>query len=666
MNILLVDDDKNILNFMEAALKTIGAECTLCEDGQTALNLIEEHNKDHFQLIILDCLLPKVHGFDVLKTLKSNPRTIHIPIIMISGIYKKRTYQEDLLKNKRANGFLLKPFQTTDLLNEIEKYTGHKAYYSEEPITEEEEAPAPPEKKELPTKGKLSEFPFPEIIRVLIHNNSTSTLKLVRESEKKIILLKEGKFLWALSNMIKHTIEHILFVEGALSLEQYYYFSQKASSKQKNHIKSRNILSTYSEGERKAVLRKQMSRIIIDTFNWYDGYFIIEDQMPALSSMEEIFLSNEEIIKEGISNIHNWEIYKNSFGSLHTKFHYSERQNPEKLKLTFSLDELLILRYIKENLPLAEILKQSSKSDFETLQLLYIYTILGIIKPEHEDFYTSIKEEPEEITTYKVIKHFSSPTTTHTSKPQTTKVETIPKTPGVENFYNKIINEKNPLKVLGISSTDSKESIKKKYTTLIKDYHPDKFHNKLDKASIDKLTKIIEIITHAYKTVIEKYDELSEKKPIEIETSAPVQEDDKALKEQKAAISKNLFIKGRNALLKKDYKTAYSSFRYLNSIDDSNIEYSGYYAVSAYYTGNKTTAFELINKVKNSGASNPDLYYFIANIYIDRKQLDQAKEFYNLALTFDPFHEASQKALDTLSNPDTSKDSSFFKKLFKK
>ncbi len=733
-NILLVDDDKDILSFMEAALHTIGASCILCEDGAKALALIEEKKKDFFNLIILDCLLPKMHGFDVLKAIKSNQRTYHIPVIMISGIYKKRTYREDLIDNKKANGFLLKPFTTADLLNEIEPYINteimqqdsqkHKqedddsAYYGatfdELPeddipdipdITEKAEPSGPVQaEKAIPSTGKLSEYPFSEIIRILCSTGSTATIKLVREDEKKIVLIKDGSFIWAMSNMIMHTLEHIMFMEGSLSLEQYFYFSKKAFGKQKEHINSQDILSTVSEGEKKALLRKQMQNIITDTFRWYDGRFIIENSLMKLASIEDIMMSTHEIIKNGVMSIKNWEVLKISFGSLQARFKYNKSCDLGKLKLIFSPEELALLKEVSNNMSLADILKSSSKPDFETLRLLYAFSVLGAIEPVSTEVHSKItfssgpehvseekppsapkKEEEQDIeerleddtiTTYKVIRH---DTTQRIPRPASTQVETVKEqkqsTPGpIDHFYDSVINEKNPLKILDISQGDSKDDIKKKYAKLVKEYHPDKYHNKVDTDTYNKLVAITDLLNKSFKAVIERYDDLFEKKQVDFKDFKPSEdsaqasaEDDARLKQQKEQISRNLFIKGRNAIIKKDYQAAFSSFRYLNSLDSENPEYTGYYGIAAYYVNQKTLAFELLSKVAESNINNPDLYYFIGKVYAERNQKTKAREFFNKALTFDPLHEPSQNALDNIDSPGKgSKDGSFLKKIFKK
>ena len=716
-NILLVDDEKDVLSFMEAALQTIGANCILCEDGNKALALIEENKKDYFQLVILDCLLPKMHGFDVLKAIKTNKRTYHIPVIMISGIYKKRNYREDLIDNKKANAFLAKPFTAADLLNAVEPFiseqlnltgeedfSGYQETFDELPDMEPFEPPpaehapeASPEERAVPSRGSLSDIPFSEIIRVLYLSGKTATLKLAREGEKKIILLKDGRFVWAMSNMIMHTLEHMMFSEGSLSLEQYYYFSKKAFGKQKEHINCQDILSTVSEGEKKALLRKQMQMIITDTFEWYEGHYIVENSLMKLSSMEDIMLSTYEIVKEGVLAINNWEILKKFFQSLQIRFKYGRNQDTAQLRLAFSPEELAVLKLMDNSTTLTGILKASPRPDFETLKLLYAFCILGVINPVNDNSFTtlSFENKPEETlkppprepepesalddeteTTYRVIRHSTTQETARVNV-SSTEVQTLkhnkPKSP-IGEFYQSIINEKNPLKIIGVTPGDSRDTIKHRYASLVKTYHPDRYHNKVDTETYNQLVAATDLVNKAYKAVMERYDELAHQKQVDFQDfkaeDEPAQkspQDDARLRQQKEQISKNLFIKGRNALIKKDYQTAFSSFRYLNSLEGENPEYIGYYGISAYYVNQKTLAFDLLSKIADSNTNNPDLYYFIGKVYAERNQKTKAREFFNKALTFDPLHEPSQNALDSLDSPDKgSKDGSFIKKLFKK
>lgn len=86
MKILLVEDSKPIRRENESALSKAGYEVICAEDGETALRLVKE---GHFDLILLDMILPKMSGPEVLKRLKSEPATAEIPVVVLSGLSEK-------------------------------------------------------------------------------------------------------------------------------------------------------------------------------------------------------------------------------------------------------------------------------------------------------------------------------------------------------------------------------------------------------------------------------------------------------------------------------------------------------------------------------------------------------------------------------------------------
>ncbi len=84
--ILLVDDSKFLRLATERALARAGYEVSTATDGEHALELAREQRPD---LILLDMLLPKMTGPDVLKALKSDPATAGIAVVVFTGLSHK-------------------------------------------------------------------------------------------------------------------------------------------------------------------------------------------------------------------------------------------------------------------------------------------------------------------------------------------------------------------------------------------------------------------------------------------------------------------------------------------------------------------------------------------------------------------------------------------------
>jgi CheY-like chemotaxis protein len=80
--ILIVDDEEVIRKFLKINLIKWGYEVLEAADGVQA---VEQLGKDHFDLLICDIMMPKKDGWQVLKEVKSNPKTMHIPAIVLTA-----------------------------------------------------------------------------------------------------------------------------------------------------------------------------------------------------------------------------------------------------------------------------------------------------------------------------------------------------------------------------------------------------------------------------------------------------------------------------------------------------------------------------------------------------------------------------------------------------
>jgi CheY-like chemotaxis protein len=109
--ILIVDDEEVIRKFLKIHLAKLGYEVKEAADGEQA---IEQLRKDDFDLLICDILMPKKDGWEVIKEVKSNPRTKDIPVIVLTA----KNEDSDMFKgyDLGANYYMTKPFTKTQLL----------------------------------------------------------------------------------------------------------------------------------------------------------------------------------------------------------------------------------------------------------------------------------------------------------------------------------------------------------------------------------------------------------------------------------------------------------------------------------------------------------------------------------------------------------------------
>ncbi|MGG7142738.1 response regulator transcription factor [Clostridium nigeriense] len=112
INLLIVEDDKNLRRLMEVFLKENGFEVFLAEDGEKAIEIFSAF---HIDLVLCDIMMPKVNGYDLVKELKRF--NYDLPIIMV-------TAKENFVDKKKgflvgADDYMVKPIDLDEMLLRI-------------------------------------------------------------------------------------------------------------------------------------------------------------------------------------------------------------------------------------------------------------------------------------------------------------------------------------------------------------------------------------------------------------------------------------------------------------------------------------------------------------------------------------------------------------------
>jgi DNA-binding response OmpR family regulator len=116
-SVLVVDDDADIRRMVVRLLLSRGLNVIEADRGNLALRLLKEHSP---QLIVLDAMLPEVHGFDIARRIKHSERFARTPIIMISAVYRGWRFAEDLKQGCGVEFFIEKPFRIEELLRAVD------------------------------------------------------------------------------------------------------------------------------------------------------------------------------------------------------------------------------------------------------------------------------------------------------------------------------------------------------------------------------------------------------------------------------------------------------------------------------------------------------------------------------------------------------------------
>jgi DNA-binding response OmpR family regulator len=109
--VLVVDDQPQIVRLIQLHLEREGFQVLTGADGEEAL---ERVRSEHPDLVILDVIMPKKDGFEVLRTIKATPDLRHTPVIMLTV----KTQSADIVEGLRegAELYLPKPFHPRELV----------------------------------------------------------------------------------------------------------------------------------------------------------------------------------------------------------------------------------------------------------------------------------------------------------------------------------------------------------------------------------------------------------------------------------------------------------------------------------------------------------------------------------------------------------------------
>ena len=141
--VLVVDFDVEFLKSVSLMLREEGFEIITAVDGQAGLERFEADKPD---LVVLEAMLPRLHGFELCARITEN-QTHAAPVIVITGVYRDALYKTEALRTFGATAYFEKPVDMTRLLEAIHKALSTTAPGAQAP--EPKKAPAPGERPPL-------------------------------------------------------------------------------------------------------------------------------------------------------------------------------------------------------------------------------------------------------------------------------------------------------------------------------------------------------------------------------------------------------------------------------------------------------------------------------------------------------------------------------------
>ena len=127
--ILIVEDEPGVLKVTKVRLEHEGYDVITATDGQEALQQAVSELPIH--LVLLDIMLPRLNGYDVCRTLKRQPATADIPVIVFTATEAQQQRLGDRCIEVGAADWIKKPFDTKELLVKIRHALGEEEGFDE-------------------------------------------------------------------------------------------------------------------------------------------------------------------------------------------------------------------------------------------------------------------------------------------------------------------------------------------------------------------------------------------------------------------------------------------------------------------------------------------------------------------------------------------------------
>jgi two-component system, OmpR family, response regulator MtrA len=113
--LLVADDDEDVLMLVQLRLSRSGYEVVVARDGEEALRLVREKQPD---LAVLDWMMPKASGLEVLRALRADEETASIPVLMLTARASASDIEQGLAAG--ADDYIAKPFSPQELATRVQ------------------------------------------------------------------------------------------------------------------------------------------------------------------------------------------------------------------------------------------------------------------------------------------------------------------------------------------------------------------------------------------------------------------------------------------------------------------------------------------------------------------------------------------------------------------
>ena len=306
------------------ALDKQGFTVTVERDGEWALKRFE---KNAFDVVLLDLLLPALNGYEVARQIRAMPRGKRTPIIMISGVYKNALHQREAVQKHGAFAFLEKPMRLQSLYDTLKSALGGKY-----PRARAEKPPPPPVEDDEVTgehladdaareeattveraahvassaanfqviRGDFAQKAFAEVLAEIHRWNGTGALLLRRDKVKKIVYFRDGRPVSVKSNLLSECLGRVMVREKMISEQECEESLQRMKTTRRQQGTVLIEMGCISPHNLQHALQLQLQTKLFDVFAWQQGDYQFNPKVSPPAEPVDVGMTTAQVISEGI------------------------------------------------------------------------------------------------------------------------------------------------------------------------------------------------------------------------------------------------------------------------------------------------------------------------------------------------------------------------------